>query len=183
MVSPSGRILQRIRVGGIKLSPELAQFTYTRPTAEKCFFNASLESIAHQNINISYLSLSCSENSVSTSFCVANEYLTTVQGILSTSGIRQEYLLCISSVGSLTIFPHRNNLSMLGRVLRIFGSYKLPVFGVCTSVSALSVITRYSDLENATIALEGILELPENHSPFRQEFNIQQINIESGRQS
>lgn len=175
MDSPSGIHPERIRVGGIKISPELAQYIYTRPSNNRCGLQSALEKIASLNINISYLTLSSATDSISTSFCVAADNLSTVEGILHSTSDISDQVEIIPSVGSLTLFPHRNSMVMLGRVLKLFGNHNLKIYGICTSISALTLITDFSQLNQAITAFEEIVELPENHSPFRQEFQIRQI--------
>lgn len=175
MDNPSGKYPERIRVGGIKISPELVQYIYTRSTDNGCDLHFALKKLAARNINISYLTLSTTADSIITSFCIESDSLSTVESLLHNNDRISNHLKIIPSVGSLTLFPHRNSISMLGRVLRLFGNHNLSVHGVCTSISALSLITDYSSLEHAITALEEIVELPENHAPFRQEFQIRQI--------
>lgn len=177
MDSAPTRIQERISVGGIKLSPELVQFTYTRPATEKCFLAPALAAIAGKQINITFLSLSASAGNISVSLCVEAENHLVVKGALDAVINDSQHLQCIPSVGTLTVFPHRNSLTLLGRVIRSFAVNTLPVYGLCTSVSALSVNTAFSSLEDGIRALENIVELPYNHSPFRQEYNIRQVNL------
>lgn len=177
MDNAPARIQERISVGGIKLSPELAQFSYTRTATEKCFLAPVLESIAGKHINISFLSLSEASGNVSVSFCVEVENHVVVKGILESAIQSPQQLQCIPSAGTLTIFPHRNSFALLGRVIQTFAVNKLPVYGFCTSISALSIVTAFCSLEAAITALETIIELPENHAPFRQEFSIRQISL------
>lgn len=171
------KIHHRIRVGGIKLSPELVQFIYTGPSQEKCLLTPALESIAGQHINITFLSLSASENTISTTLCVEAENHIAVQGLLKAVIHNSRQFKTIPSVGTLTIFPHRNSITLLGKIIQSFAINTLPVYGLCTSISAISIITDYSSLQRAITALENIVELPDNHAPFRQEFTIRQISL------
>jgi aspartokinase len=169
------RIPERISVGGIKLSREQVQFSYTRPATEQCFLAPALKRIAARHINITFLSISASADHISASLCVESDHYLIVNGILKATVITPGRLECINSVGTLTVFPHRNSFVLTGRILQAFAVNKLPVYGMCTSISALSVVTDFKTLECATTALEDIVEVPLNHSPFRQELTIRQI--------
>lgn len=171
------RIPQPINIGGIKLSHELVQFIYTRPSAIQSILPRTIHTIAARQINISYFSLSMGEETVNASFCVEVENHVSVEEIITKSIPDSHSLTTIPSVGALTLFPHRNSFNLLGKVVQCFVKHRLPVYGLCTSISALSVLTDYKLLENGILALETIVQLPENHAPFRQEFNIRQVSV------
>jgi aspartokinase len=177
MEKTPAQIHERIRVGGVKLSQELAQFIYSRPASAECFLTTALGAISHQQINITFLSLSATENEVNISFCVDKDQYITVQGLLDSVIGNRHQTQCIPSVGTLTIFPHRNSLRFIGKIIQSFSDNKLPIYGLCTSISALSINTDYSLLEHALRVLQEVIELPENHAPLRQEFNVRQINL------
>lgn len=169
------RIPERISVGGIKLSREQVQFSYTRPISEQCFLAPALRRIAGRHINIPFLSISAAVDQVSVSICTEAVHHLVVKAILETAVKSPHRLQCLASVGTLTLFPHRNSFVLPGRILQTFAANKLPIYGMCTSISALSVVTPFNTLESAITALEEIVEIPENHSPFRQELSIRQI--------
>lgn len=168
-------IPERVSVGGIKLSPEQVQFSSTRPVSEQCLLTPALKCIAGRHINITYLSSSVTSGQVSVSLCVEAAHHMEVKGILETAVKSPQHLQCIPSVGTLTIFPHRNSFVLPGRILQAFAVNNLPIYGLCTSISALSVVTAFNRLDSAITALEDIVEVPRNHSPFRQELTIRQI--------
>lgn len=172
--APTG-IPERISVGGIKLSPEQVQFSFTRPVAEHGSLASALKLIASRHITITYLSSSATSGQVSVSLCVEAAYHMVVKGILQTAVKSPQHLQCIPSVGTLTVFPHRNSFVLPGRILQAFSVNNLPIYGLCTSISALSVVTAFNRLDSAITALEDIVEVPRNHSPFRQELTIRQI--------
>ncbi len=159
------------------MSNELVQFVYSRPATATCFLTPALEAISQRQINITFLSLSSTENEVITNFCVEKNNHITVQGLLDSILGDPHQITCIPSVGTLTIFPHRNSLAFLGKIVQSFSNHNLPIYGLCTSVSALSVNTDYSQVEHSIHILQGVIELPENHAPFRQEFNVRQISL------
>ena len=175
MENAATRIPERISVGGIRLSPELVQFSYTRPVTEQCFLAPALLRIAGRHINISFLSISATLDQVSTSLCTEAAYHLEVLGILQATVKIPQQLQCIASVGTLTLFPHRNSFVLPGRILQAFTANNLPIYGMCTSISALSVVTAFNTFDSAIQALEDVIEIPENHSPFRQELTIRQI--------
>lgn len=166
---------QTIRVGGIKLSPELVQFSFSRTPDQDSLLSTILERIAAHGINISFLSLSSTDNGSHISLCVLSEHLIFVKNLIENLLPEDQALVCVSSVGTLTLFPHRNDLGLLGAVISLFAKAKLPIYGIGTSISALAINTEYRLLQEAIEHLTSIIELPQNHSPFRHEFDVQQI--------
>lgn len=167
---------ERIAIGGIKLSGELAQFSFRRSDHRQCVSSLVLAAIAKHHINIPFLSFTVSSHTVDTTFCVASEHLVTVKSILEAETGEPESITCLPSVCTLTLYPHRSNLSLMSRIIGVFASHSLPIYGICTSVSALSINTRYTDVEQAVKRLQEVVELPANHSPLRHQFQVQQLD-------
>ncbi len=166
---------ERIKVGGIKLSPELVQFTCSYPPDRRVRFNSFLSHLADRQINIFFLSHDADSGTTTTTLCVEKEQHLVVEKHIQHLVAHKGDLTCKDSVGTLTVFPHRRSLSFLSEILNAFYSNGLALYGLCTSISALSVITDFSELDKAAIHLQRIVELPENHAPFRQEFCIKQL--------
>lgn len=172
------RTNDRLSVGGIKLSPELVLFTYSRHLHLPCALLPALRTLSHQQINIFFLSqsLKVEEGCVTTSFCVLPEFSTNTLAALTRSKQTGDNITTISKVGVLSIYPHKHDFSLLGKVLMTFAGQGLPIHGLCTSISALSVLTDIRKFDAAVAALTEVVDLPENHSPFRQEFRVRQIS-------
>jgi len=171
------RTEERLSVGGIKLSPELVLFNYSRHVHQACALLPTLRTLSHQQINIFFLSLARHgpEDTVTTSFCVLPEFRTSTMAALTAMNTTDNNITSCSNVGVLSIYPHRHNLSLLGKVLSTLAGQGVPIHGLCTSISALSILTDFKEFDAAVTALAGVLDLPPNHSPFRQEFRIRQI--------
>jgi hypothetical protein len=72
------------------------------------------------------------------------------------------------------VFPHHSNLKLLGLALYLFGKARLPVYGMASSISSLTFITDYLQLDNAVATLLEYVDLPPNHAPFRPGIHIVQ---------
>jgi aspartokinase len=167
--------VQKIHIGGIKFSEELVQVTVARKSADHSSIYQLLPLIAERNINISFLCHSVITNSPESVFCVEQSELDKIQRILNFSTFQNQHFSIIPSVGILTLYPHRNCFKLLGLVISLFGKYGFPLHSFSTSISAIALITDYSLLEEIAEKLLHILELPENHAPFRQSFFITQV--------
>ena len=83
-----------------------------------------------------------------------------------------EGLEFVPGVGTLSIFPHHSNLKLLGLSFCLFGRQNLPLYGVASSISSLTFITDYAQLDNAVSILLEYMDLPPNHAPFRPEIHV-----------
>ncbi len=168
---------QKVHIGGIKFSEELIHVTVVCKTADDCSIYQLLQSLAEKNINIPFLCHSGVNGIPESSFCVARSETGNLQRILNISSFKNEHVNIIQSVGTLTLFPHRNSIKLLGLIFNFFGIHKFPVHSLSTSISAIALNTDYTLLDEITSKLTEIIELPENHAPFRSEFRLTQIQL------
>jgi hypothetical protein len=166
-----------IRLGGIKFSEELAQITVNGSSSSGIQIHGLLSGIAVEKINIPFF---CLSNDVeikqcSAIFCVERSEFDTVQQLLPRLSLPDRSWSVIQSVGTITLFPHRNSFSILGKTLAIFGKYRYPVHSLSTSISALAVNTDFSLLDEIAENLQESFELPENHAPFRPQFLLKEM--------
>lgn len=168
---------QKVRIGGIKFSEELIQVTVACKSPDYSSICRLLHLIAEQNINISFLTHSVFTKRPESIFCVDCAALDAIQQILKSSSWPAEFINIIPSVGTLTVFPHRNELKLLGLIINFFGTCAFPVHSFSTSISTISLNTDYLHLDSIADKLQSVLLLPENHAPFRQGFRITQIPV------
>lgn len=168
---------QKVHIGGIKFSEELVQVTVACKSPADSSIYQLLRLIAEKNINITFLCHSDVTKPAETIFCVDRSELGKIQQILNFSSFQNEHVTIIPSIGTLTLFPHRNEFKLLGLVISFFGRYGFPVYSLSTSISAIALNTDYVLLDKIAEKLQDILALPENHAPFRQGFRVTQIQL------
>ncbi len=164
-----------IAIGGIKFSRELVQVNIARETGDDATFTSLLHLISRQQINIPFISHSSENHLDRIAFCVDYEDFDRVESILGSSSFACNRIKFTKGVGTLTIFPHKNSLFLLGSIIRIFGKYHHPLYSLCTSISAIAINTDYLLLDQIVTDLEKYMQLPPNHAPFRQEFCLKHI--------
>jgi hypothetical protein len=169
--------VQKVRIGGIKFSDELAQVTVACRASDDSSISQLLHLIAERNINIPFLCHSIVTKTPESIFCVDCSDLGNIQQILNFSSFQDEHISIIPSVGTLTLFPHRNEFKLLGLVINFFGKYGFPIHSLSTSISAIALNTDYFLLDQIAEKIQAILALPENHAPFRQGFRVTQIQL------
>lgn len=179
----------KISIGGIKFSPELVQYTHycSRPAEDLLidFFRCLTE----QKINLPFLCACSVGDGVRNTFCLTANDAPRVEMLLNadvSAGGRnwrtpegvslRDQMEIIRGVGTLTLFPHRRSLILLGRVIETLGESGITIHSLCTSISALAININYLLLDQAVEELRKIVELPNDHAPFRPEFCVRQIS-------
>lgn len=165
----------KIRIGGIKFSEELAQVTVVREPAGETSFDDLLRQLAGRQINIPFICHDNSTDNAEISLCTLLSELGRVQEVLHFFSCTNRTIRIIPSVGTLTLFPHRNSFRLLGLVIAFFGRNRYPIHSLSTSISAIALNTDFCLLDEIAVKLQSVVELPENHAPFRQEFRLTQM--------
>lgn len=167
---------KKIRIGGIKFSEELVHVTVFSRSLGNTSFDDLLHLLAGQHINIPFICHSSQDTHTESCFCVLREDIGQVEEILRFSSYGRGSIGILPSVGTLTLFPHRNNFLLLGLILRTFAENHCPVYSLSTSISAIAVNTDFRLLDHIAGKLAEVVALPENHAPFRQEFRLTQLH-------
>lgn len=167
--------LTRIRIGGIKFSEELTHVTVVSPSREDASFEDLLQLLSGRHINLPFICHSHKDSHTESSFCVSGDDLGRVQEALHFATYSNGNVRIVQSVGTLTLFPHRNSFQLLGLVLRTFAENDYPIYSLSTSISAIALNTDFRHLDDIAGKLTEVVILPENHAPFRQEFRLTQL--------
>lgn len=154
------------------MSPEMVFLIFTESAGSGTVATRIFQAMAQNRINIPFLCCSRSQQGMIYSCGFDPSDFDIAMGAMPPS---LEAFKVISPVGTLTFFPHQSSLTLLGRVLEAFGRATIPVHGIGTSISALTVATDHGRMDQAVTILENIMEFPPNHAPFRQEFRVRQI--------
>jgi hypothetical protein len=162
--------LEKIAIGGIKLSSELVLIRFFPKTGFPV--EALFRRLTDRQINLTGVTLDAEEGFQSGLCCISAEDRLSVEETLQAFSGPFEIQ---SSVGTITIFPHQSRLDLMGRLLSTLGQIGLPIYGMASSFSSLTIITDYVRLDDAVSAVCRVVRLPENHAPFRPEFQIKQL--------
>jgi hypothetical protein len=184
----SGTDQMKIGLGGIKFSEELVHVSHRALQPSDRSFVDLLERIAEKRINLPFVCAGAVGNEIHSTLCIAATDFALFTRIVDTSlNCEDTYsktsglpfgrqLQVIHGVGTLTLFPHKRSLVILGLVVEILGKSGVVIHSLCTSISALAINVDYRILDLAVEALEKSFELPDNHAPFRPEFSVRQIS-------
>jgi len=163
---------KRIRINGIKLSTELVQINILNrllPQDSRALF---FRLLTQHQINIPFILTSGMGEKITGSCCVAAEDIHRIKKVVAGEPKLKENLEFIPGVGTLSIFPHQSKLKLLGLSFYLLSKQNLPLYGMASSISSLTFITDYSQLDKAVSILLEYMDLPPNHAPFRPEINV-----------
>ncbi len=156
----------KVKIGGIKMSPELVliNLSHHHPSL--------LQRIAEDKINLAFLIRRQIEVGSACSFCVARKDVGRVTGFMGQVAFEAGHVEIIDLVATLSIFPHNGSLAVLGATVRILGEAGIPIHALCTSLSSLSMVIDHRLLQSAVNALQKEFNLPVNHSPFHSDYDL-----------
>jgi hypothetical protein len=162
----------QIPLGGMKISEEMA---FVELTAEAPPWGVEadvMQALAGRHIALFYLTMSYSGSHSRVCFCVLPDQIDLVTQLVRTIG--RGVLACrtIAAVGLLTVFPHNRCVDALTRALDVFATSELPVYGVASTLSTLTFVLTFSQLDPATEQLREVFQLPDHHSPSQPEFRV-----------
>jgi hypothetical protein len=167
----------RNSIDGIKLSNELVRINLRSHAGTGATLSVLCRTMASNRINMPFLSTACLGGDFQVSCCVAIEDGPLAKAVLEADAVLKKGLTFVRSVGLLSIFPHRSSLGILGLSLYALGKARLPLYGVASSLSALTFITDYARLEEAAASLEEVLRVPPGQRPFRPRIRVRQSPI------
>ncbi len=162
-----------IPLGGMKFSEELALAALSADTPPRGAEVDVLRALAEHQITMFYLSLSRSAGRTRVCLCVAPDRIQAVEQLAAAKGLWT--FRSVRSVGLLTFFPHERRIEALMQALKVFAGSRLPVFGVASTLSALTFVTAFEALDRASERLGQVFKLPENHAPFKPEFRVKPV--------
>jgi len=175
--------MEKLRIGGLKLSLELSQFDLRGPDSSEKIVSGISKLLASQKINMEFLTYYPNTNNYrQLTFCVNQDKSADTSEIL-----RKEAPLpmgwqmhCRGHVGIISIFPHHSALKMLGLIMVSWGRQSIPVHGIATSLSAISLTTDYDAIDKAVEVIQGLFQLPDNHAPLKPEIHYYQGTMAKG---
>jgi hypothetical protein len=163
---------KKIRINGIKLSTKLVQINLLNGSLPENTRPLFFQLLSQNQINIPFSLLTCMGEKILLSCCVESEDIDRIKKVVDKNPILKENIEFISSVGALSIFPHHSKLKLLGLSFYLLGKQHLSLYGMASSISSLTFIMDYSQLDEAVSILLEYMDLPPNHTPFRPEIHV-----------
>lgn len=169
----------KLPIGGFKLSEELIQVGMTATDGRTLI--RIMEQLAGRHINLAYVTMAVDKAEWTSVYALSADAWPEAESILSPllrvegKPDNEPRVELVTGVGTLTVFPHQSRLVLLEGILGAFARAGLPVYGVASSLSALTFATDFSRLETAARELLEIVRLPSNPIPARPQWRVKQI--------
>jgi aspartokinase len=164
--------MEKVKLGGMKQSLELCQFELRGPDSREWIVPRVSKLLASQKINIAFLTYNQQNKGFhQLTICPLQYDFTRTSGILNTKGIlpRGWGIQSREHVGILTVFPHHSPIKILGLVMVSWATQSIPIYGIATSLSAISFITDYHTIERGIEVVQNSFQLPDDHAPIKPE--------------
>jgi len=164
--------MEKVKLGGMKQSLELCQFDLRGQDSPERIVPRVSKLLASQKINIAFLTYNKLNNESHQLTILLNQCdFTRSSELLNTKGTlpRGWAMQSRKHVGILTVYPHRNPLKILGCVMVLWAAQSIPIYGIATSLSAISFITDYQAIDKGIEVIQNSFQLPDDHAPIKPE--------------
>ena len=161
-----------LRADGIKLSLEMTLITIRVLSSGLDPHARFLKLMGENRINLPFLCDAAHDARKSGTYCILSEDIPRAKRFIAGDKTLAPSLEYLPSVGSISVFPHNFSLAFIGNVLRLVGRSGAPLYGLATSISAMTVITDFSKMEKTADYIARHVSLPGNHAPFNPDIRI-----------
>jgi hypothetical protein len=157
--------MPEISINGLKLNGPLVAL-WASATESKASTLAALYRLLTSNcVNIVYMTASDAMADEPALCCIDRTEEAKVTALFGTDPQLRDQINVGNDVGLLTFYPHRSSLKALGLALKLFGEHEIRIYGMASSISALSFVVAFEQLEKAGSILSKRLELPDSATP------------------
>jgi len=164
--------MEKLKIGGLKQSLELSQFDLKGPDSSDRIALGISRLLTSQRINIEFLTYyPNNDNYHHLTFCISQDKFPDTSKILKKEGALPPGwgMNCRGHVGIISVFPLHSALKMLGVIMVSWAKQSIPIYGISTSLSAISLVTNYRLIDKAVEAAQDLFQLPHGHSPIKPE--------------
>ena len=164
--------MEKLKIGGLKQSVELCQFDLKGQDSSERIVSGVSKLLASRKINISFLTYNPNRNSYHRfTFCVSQDESLSSSKILKEEGSLpiDWQVNCREHVSIISIFPRHSAIRILGDIMVSWAGQSIPIYGISTSLSAISFVTDYQLIDKAIEVVHDLFQLPDNHAPIRPE--------------
>jgi len=175
--------MEKLKIGGLKQSLKLCQFDLRGVDSSEEIASKVSKLLLSQKINMEFLTYYPNRNSYhQLTFCISQDKFSTTSEILKKEGLLPIgwKIRSREQVGIITIFPHQSAIKILGVIMVSWAAQSVPIYGIATSLSALSFVTDYQLINKAIEGIQEIFQLPEDHAPLKPEIRYYQSDTVKG---
>jgi aspartokinase len=166
-----------ISIEGAKLSQELVTINLRHLAQLEKTLSRFCKNLSENQINIQFLSTIRVDGNNQITCCVDSVAKGVINSLIESEPELTPNSEIIESTGLLTLFPHQFKLNILGLVLSILGKSSLSLYGLASSLSSLTIILAYHDLEKAIECLREKIKIDPDRIERRPKLRIRQSRL------
>jgi aspartokinase len=153
-------MVEKIPMEGVNISPKMTRVSLSHSSLGGGLISDFLHPLAQERINMNLFIAGEGRKGCQVLCCVAEaDGSRTVRLAHPTSG-QAEGTVVHEPVGLISIFPLHSSLKTVGLALIALAGARVPVYGFCSSLSALTFVIDHDRLDEAISAFEGCFGFP-----------------------
>jgi aspartokinase len=157
-------MVDKVPMQGVKRCGELVQVSLVNASPPEDFLPGFLRTLTQSRINMNLFVGKATEKDIQFTCCVNSSDGSRVRELTDNVTGLSGYAEFHHPVDLISIFPHQFNLKVVGLGLMAFARAQIPLYGICSSLSALTFITDHTHSDKALAILEEFFDLPAEQS-------------------
>jgi hypothetical protein len=166
--------MPKISINGLKLNGPLVAFWVAVSELKAPTLAALYRLLTVNCVNIAFMTAGDAMADEPALCCIDRSEAAKVTALFDNDPQFRDQIRAGSDVGLLTLYPHRSSFKLLGSALQLLGEHEICVYGMASSISALSFVVAFEQLERAGTILSQGLRLPHSASPIRDTVKTRQ---------
>ncbi len=151
---------EKIPMEGVNVSPKITRVSVFHASPGGDITSGFLHPLAQDRVNIKLLITEEGREGTRALSCVAAADGSRTRGLINSDPDLAGGAEIHEPAGLISIFPLRSSLKTLGLALIALAEARIPVYGFCSSLSALTFVIDHDRLQEALEAFEGCFDFP-----------------------
>lgn len=166
--------MPEIPINGLKLNGPFAALWVAATELQASTLAALYRLLTGNCVTIAYITAGDAMEDEPALCCIDRSETAKVEALFDNDPQLRDQIRVGSDVGLLTFYPHRSSLKVLGSALQLLGEHEIHIYGVASSISALSFVVAFEQLQTAGAILSQGLQLPDTATPVRDTVKTRQ---------
>lgn len=166
--------IAKIKINGIQQKGPMATLALDQGTV-MAMLPRFCRLLSEAGVNIAFLSATGLGKDTGALCCIDLDDQPAAETALRQDAGVMDGLRHMPVTGLLSFYPHRSGLKPLALALQAFGQQQISVYGLTSSIAALTFVIDYGQIDHAVDALGEFLELPPNASPLQPGIKVRQV--------
>lgn len=157
-------MVEKVPMEGVNVSPKMAGVSLVLACPGEELTSGFLHPLAAERINMNLFIAEEGKEGCAVLFCVAVADGSRAGGLLKGGSDAAERAVVHDPVGLMSVFPLHSGLKTLGMALIALAHARIPFYGFCSSLSALTFVIDHDRLDESLAAFEGCFVFPGERS-------------------